>query len=202
MSTEESALKNAYLKDMTSDEIAKSGYHIKEAGKELARLYGKALENIPDGNRKSLDIVNKLSHDLENMTDAELYALVAGEVEARNVARRMDMTPDERRRTLASETEDVARRDQIFLGYSNGYSADSGNEKESIDIINKYFNKNLEDYEKGNVPFGTRFYLGMPSRNWRVLVSPISPLLCVLPFSLRRQACPDIHLRQQNLRDL
>jgi hypothetical protein len=123
--TEESALKNEYPKDMSSEEIAKSGYHVKEAGKELARLYSEALENIPDGNRKSLDIVNKLSNDLENMTDSELYTHVAGEVEARNVARRMDMTPDERRRTLASETEDVARRDQIFLGYNNSYPADS-----------------------------------------------------------------------------
>lgn len=43
------------------------------------------------------------------------YMHIAGEVEARNVSARLGMTPDERRRTLALETEDVAREDQIIL---------------------------------------------------------------------------------------
>lgn len=42
----------------------------------------------------------------------------AGEVESRNATYRMDMTPEERRNSLASETEDVAREDQIFLDNS------------------------------------------------------------------------------------
>lgn len=41
---------------------------------------------------------------------------LAGEVEARNVSARMNMTPEDRRKTLAESTEDVARKDQIFLG--------------------------------------------------------------------------------------
>ena len=43
------------------------------------------------------------------------YMHIAGEVEARNVSARLGMTPEERRRTLASETEDVSREDQIIL---------------------------------------------------------------------------------------
>ena len=43
------------------------------------------------------------------------YNELSGEVEARNVQSRMNMTPEERRNTLASETEDVAREDQIFI---------------------------------------------------------------------------------------
>lgn len=43
------------------------------------------------------------------------YMYIAGEVEARNVSERLGMTPEERRRTLASETEDVSREDQIIL---------------------------------------------------------------------------------------
>lgn len=43
------------------------------------------------------------------------YNELSGEVEARNVQSRMNMTPEERRNTLASETEDVAREDQIIL---------------------------------------------------------------------------------------
>ena len=48
--------------------------------------------------------------------DYNSYKSLAGEVEARNVSARMNMTPEERRKTLAESTEDVARKDQIFLG--------------------------------------------------------------------------------------
>lgn len=48
--------------------------------------------------------------------DYNSYKSLAGEVEARNVSARMNMTPGERRKTLAESTEDVARKDQIFLG--------------------------------------------------------------------------------------
>ena len=43
------------------------------------------------------------------------YKRIAGEVEARNVQRRMKMTPEERRETTLQETEDVAREDQIIF---------------------------------------------------------------------------------------
>ena len=49
-------------------------------------------------------------------TPEEIYTRLIGEVEARNVQSRMGMTPEERRATLASATEDVARKDQILLG--------------------------------------------------------------------------------------
>lgn len=45
----------------------------------------------------------------------EWYRSLSGEVESRNVQQRMGMTDDQRRNTLAYETEDVAREDQIFL---------------------------------------------------------------------------------------
>lgn len=48
--------------------------------------------------------------------DFNSYKSLAGEVEARNVQERMNMTHEERRKTLAESTEDVARKDQIFLG--------------------------------------------------------------------------------------
>lgn len=48
--------------------------------------------------------------------DYDSYKSLAGEVEARNVSARLNMTPEERRKTLAESTEDVARKDQIFLG--------------------------------------------------------------------------------------
>lgn len=48
----------------------------------------------------------------------EAYRRIAGEVEARNVQTRRRMTEDERRDTLASETEDVPRHNQIVLRHS------------------------------------------------------------------------------------
>ena len=71
------------------------------------------------------DIENEII-DRNNITETELgevynsgvdagYRSISGEVEARNVQSRLNMTPEERRNTLASETEDVAREDQIFL---------------------------------------------------------------------------------------
>ena len=48
--------------------------------------------------------------------DYNSYRSLAGEAEARNVSARLNMTPEERRKSLAESTEDVARKDQIFLG--------------------------------------------------------------------------------------
>ena len=62
------------------------------------------------------------------------YMHIAGEVEARNVSARLGMTPEERRRTLALETEDVSREDQIIL--NDALIGDSHYEEESeIDRI-------------------------------------------------------------------
>ena len=47
------------------------------------------------------------------------YSKLGGEVESRNVEHRMNMTPEERRASLAAETEDVSREDQIFLFGNN-----------------------------------------------------------------------------------
>ena len=61
------------------------------------------------------------------------YNRLSGEVEARNVSARLNMTPEERRKSLAESTEDVARKDQIFLGVGDvSFSIrDMANGKES-----------------------------------------------------------------------
>jgi hypothetical protein len=45
----------------------------------------------------------------------ELYSSIAGEVEATNVETRMDLTAEQRRTTPLSQTEDIAREEQIVL---------------------------------------------------------------------------------------
>ncbi|MDR1089939.1 MAG: hypothetical protein LBL79_02595 [Prevotella sp.] len=53
-------------------------------------------------------------------TAKDQYMRTAGEVEARNASRRMNMTSEDRLNSLAEETEDVSREDQIFLYDSLG----------------------------------------------------------------------------------
>ncbi|MFU2373958.1 MAG: DNA cytosine methyltransferase, partial [Bacteroidales bacterium] len=48
------------------------------------------------------------------------YTRLGGEVESRNVESRMGMSAEERRASLAAETEDVSREDQIFLMSGDG----------------------------------------------------------------------------------
>lgn len=78
------------------------------------------------------------------------YHELSGEVEARNVQSRLNMTPEERRKTLASETEDVAREDQIFLYDSMG--ANSMTIDKNQDLNNIKSEDVEETAKKLNVP--------------------------------------------------
>ena len=69
------------------------------------------------------------------------YNQLAGEVEARNVQKRMDMTAEERRNSLASETEDVAREDQIFIMEHAGSSEMGSRVNRHMAEIGKRFDK-------------------------------------------------------------
>ena len=73
------------------------------------------------------------------------YDQLAGEVEARNVQKRLHMTPEERRQSLAEETEDVAREDQIFImdgiesANSLGDKFEAFKGEEAIERLNAFF---------------------------------------------------------------
>ena len=106
------------------------------------------------------DIENKII-DRNNITEAELgevynsgvdagYRSISGEVEARNVQSRLNMTPEERRNTLAYETEDVAREDQIFLYDSMGVNSMTIGENQNLNNIKS---EDVEETSKKlNVP--------------------------------------------------
>ena len=164
---ENSKLVNEYPDDKTAKEIAESGYHVDEAIKELKRLGEKYKKEIPKGNMDALEKVNKLTSALKDKSDYKLYQSLAGEVEARNVQKRMSMTDEERRNSLASETEDVAREDQIFLGVDNNdirYSLKNAKEdriqklRESkpVEITGKEItpSDDLKQYKKNALEFG------------------------------------------------
>ena len=133
---ERSTLINEYPDDKNAQEIAESGYHVDEAIKELKRIADEYKDEIPKGNMDAFEKVNKLTSALGNKSDDELYQALAGEVEARNVQKRMDMTPEERRNSLASETEDVDRGDQIVMN-NGGTSYSIVKDPETIKKLDK-----------------------------------------------------------------
>lgn len=85
------------------------------------------------------------------------YTKLGGEVESRNAEHRMNMTPEERRASLAAETEDVSREDQIFLMSGDGGNANSEmpQERETEDEYSKFAKEHgvdadmVKDYASG-----------------------------------------------------
>lgn len=87
------------------------------------------MEDALESYRYKIPILQAVSNIQSNLYELQnnsndrsdfVYHSLGGEVEARNVQSRMDMTPEQRRQSLASETEDVAREDQIFIYNSLG----------------------------------------------------------------------------------
>lgn len=125
------------FEDNTSMEIAKSGYLVDEAIKELNRLADEFWKTIPEGNKDALGVVNKLGDLLENLSDDELYWNLAGEVESRNVEKRFGMTDEERRNSLAEETEDVPRNSQVVLNSRSNIRFYRVTNKTELERLNK-----------------------------------------------------------------
>ena len=75
------------------------------------------------------------------------YKALGGEVEARNVQKRLHMTPEERRQSLAEETEDVARKDQIFIMENVG--GGNASQYSSSSMVSPLEMSDAEKYERG-----------------------------------------------------
>ncbi|MBQ9527516.1 MAG: hypothetical protein IJR68_07885, partial [Fretibacterium sp.] len=114
-------------------------YTIESAAREYLRLAQEELDGLPleekirhkgDFEVEDLAALSKIvnSGNIEetvkrlheestkpHLSAEETYRRLAGETEARNASARMEMSPEERRQKLLSETEDVAREDQIVL---------------------------------------------------------------------------------------
>ena len=172
-----SSLVNEYP-DLSPDEIALSGYHVKEAVEELRRLAKSYKDDIPEGNMDALNLVQKLERLLQEKNDKELYAALGGEVESRNVQKRLGMTEEARRASLASETEDVAREDQIILFDGLGVMPwDASLSGSSVlEAVNKRFNEELQQQIDGTLPKGHVYQLGMPGAVLRAAGFPNAPI--------------------------
>lgn len=101
-------------RDFDSDDYSEVMRHIRwandilEENKTEIKEYER-LKNIYD------DLEFRLIQGSFNEQNYQEYRRVSGEVEARNVQSRINLNEDQRRNTLASETEDVSRKDQIFI---------------------------------------------------------------------------------------
>ena len=97
-------------------------FNDEEAKKHEEYLFGKYPE-YKDFLSRLAQLPNLEKEIRKPKTKYEAYRRLAGEVESRNVQKRMGMSEEERRNSLTEETEDVARKDQIFLYDNLGESA-------------------------------------------------------------------------------
>lgn len=99
-----------------------------------------------ESDEKTVSQFEKLEDAIKDNTNYELYHRLAGEVEARNAQKRMDMTAKDRRNSLAADTEDVSRQDQLFLQGKDMMNSESKNEsiEGEIDNLSKTFNTPVE----------------------------------------------------------
>ncbi len=84
-----------------------------ESAKRIAKFepeYAKKIPVLEQELEEFRAMKNLPQEDLDAM-----YWVSSGEVEARNVQKRSQMTPQQRRETLLAETEDIAREQQIVL---------------------------------------------------------------------------------------
>ena len=95
------------LKDKLSAELDKRVARIKELRAEGRDAEADELMRMSKGLADA--VINNDADTYQN------YRKLAGEVEARNISARLGMSEQERRESLLSETEDVAREDQIVL---------------------------------------------------------------------------------------
>ena len=144
--------------------------YIKRKGKGVQKLHlnDKTLAGIHNITEEKLRKALNLG-GLANPSLARNYKALGGEVEARNVQNRLHMTPEERRQSLAEETEDVAREDQIFIMENVGKADSLGDsssfdehQNEDLKAVNERFNEQLGILTEKNAD-SMVFSLGRPS---------------------------------------
>ena len=114
--------------------------------------WAESFDNNPNSVTTVYDTLVKFPSEILDkavlIDERDLYNRVAGEVEARNVQERMGMSAEERRASLAAETEDVAREDQIFLMGDGVSEMGSRTYKQMQEISNYYDGIAMSDEER------------------------------------------------------
>lgn len=105
--------------------------------------------NSVSPNEAYVKLIDALDYKIMEMRGENVafdkYKKLVGEVEARNVQNRMGMTPEQRRETLLSETEDVARDEQIVLFDSNGVQMQVDTEQTDLQTIKDFIEEQRKE---------------------------------------------------------
>lgn len=148
---------NSDYLDILDKEKLKESYEARK--NEIPEMFHATLEDIinnPDiiSFEQAKPIIQKVIDDgIAKARDAAhaQYLRIAGEVESRNVEHRLNMTPEERRATLLSKTEDVAREDQIFLRWGVDIAMKEAEVSESTERLREQ--GAIVDAERGDVRY-------------------------------------------------
>lgn len=105
-------IQDVILRNQKEGRYFNLGYAFSES---LDEITGYALRQKLDEANRVIAENNRMIGGSSNLSPSEHYRRLGGEVEARNVSRRMGMSVEERRNSLAEDTEDVSRADQIFI---------------------------------------------------------------------------------------
>ena len=97
--------------DIIKKDVNKEAVNIYESYKD--KYDGDGIDGLYEAKSEQENSYRELFN--EYLDIPKRYKRLAGEVEARNVQKRRDMTPEQRRKTTLQETENVAREDQIFF---------------------------------------------------------------------------------------
>ena len=126
------------------------GYAFAENVSGITSVERKKLISYLDKANLLLSENNKLFRP--ELRPFEVYERLAGEVESRNVEARMNMSEQERLETLLADTEDVSRKDQIFLFNNLGESQMGSRVDKRMAEVGEYFErKELSDNERAVV---------------------------------------------------
>ena len=143
---------------------------------ETLTVYHTAKE-LKDAYEKAYQAGESIFVGMPSQKDAvAAYLRNAGETEARNVERRLQLTPEKRRETMAWETEDVSRRDQLFINSALRGTASYAPAAEDISLVNERFNEALSGLTEENAS-STRLQLGRPSNILLSTGIPNKPLI-------------------------
>ena len=145
-----------------------SDYEEMDNEKMLSK-WSKQMSKQYSDDKATSDKFDKLDKALHSLTNYELYHALAGEVEARNVEARMGMSEEERRQSLASETEDVNRDEQIVMN-GDGASYSIVEDPKTIKKLDK--EETVKVYRAMQVIEG-KLYPPMAAKVGKKLVSPI-----------------------------
>lgn len=156
------------------NEFKEDGYEFGEDFMPTREVFDQAFDlwvrgTDTNGYEAAFDEYQRLTEKFGLGGENNHYKQLLGEVEARNVENRLHMTPEERRQSLAEETEDVARKDQIFI-MDGIESANSLGDRASFDehqneylkAVNERFNEQLDEFILDNAD-KIIFDLGTPS---------------------------------------